>query len=161
MASHGKENQSSDSQVLAASIRGLRLLRGLSSRETATGMNLSLRTYQDFEAGRGRLNLDYVSRFCRVVDADPDAIIGAIMIGSPRFAINCADNKLMRMVMIGVNQLDRRLGDRVTALEARSIMAAVDTAVRELVDRAIAEDAARWLNEGNEEIARARPRPGR
>lgn len=151
----------SDSMVLSAAIRGIRRLRGFSASETATGMNLALRTYQDFEAGRGRLNVDYIHRFCRFVDADPDAIIASLAIGSPDFAIRCSSNKLMRIVMIGVQQLNQQLGDKVATLEARTIVNAVNASVRDLVDKSIGGDEADWLKAGEDHLRRARPRPGR
>lgn len=151
----------SDSLVLSAAIRGIRRLRGFSSSEAAAGMNLALRTYQDFEAGRGRLNIDYIHRFCRFVDADPDAIIASLAIGSPDFAIRCSSNKLMRIVMIGVQQLNQQLGDKVATLEARTIVNAVNGSVRDLVDKSIGGDEADWLKAGEDRLRRARPRPGR
>lgn len=151
----------SDSLVLSAAIRGIRRLRGFSSSETAAGMNLALRTYQDFEAGRGRLNIDYIHRFCRFVDADPDAIIASLAIGSPDFAIRCTSNKLMRIVMIGVQQLNQQLGDKVASLEARTIVAAVNASVRELVEKSAGGVEADWLKAGEDQLRRARPNPGR
>lgn len=154
-------DQDSDSVVLSAAIRGIRRLRGLSSAETAAGMNLALRTYQDFEAGRGRLNIDYIHRFCRFVDADPDAIIASLAIGSPEFAIRCSSNKLMRIVMIGVHQLNAQLGDKLANLEARSIVATVNAGVRDLMESGSGGEASAWLEAGEEELRRARPKPGR
>ncbi|MFK4057960.1 helix-turn-helix transcriptional regulator [Brevundimonas sp. NPDC046655] len=151
----------SDSAVLSAAIRGLRRLRGFSSAEVAQGMNLALRTYQDFEAGRGRLNVDYIYRFCHFVDADPDAIFASLSIGSPDFAIRCRSNKLMSIVMIGVQQLNHQLGDRLAALEARTIVAAVNASVRDLVEKSAGGDEADWLKAGEEALRRARPKPGR
>ena len=89
-----------DAAVLSAAVRGIRRLKGYTSQQTASGMNLSLRTYQDFEAGKVRLNMDYVYRFCRFVDADPEALLIALAIGSPEFAIRCANNKLMRLIEV-------------------------------------------------------------
>lgn len=150
-----------DSVVLSAAIRGIRRLRGFSSAETASGMNLALRTYQDFEAGRGRMNTDYIHRFCRFVDADPDAITASLAIGSPDFAIRCTANKLMTIVMIGVEQLNHEMGDKLANLEARTIVAVVNAAVRDLVDQTSGGDEADWLRLGEARLRRARPKPGR
>lgn len=150
-----------DGEVLSAAIRGIRRLRGFTSAETATGMNLALRTYQDFEAGRGRMNIDYIHRFCQFVDADPDAIIASLAIGSADFAIRCASNKLMRIVMIGVHQLNAELGDKLSALDARVIVATVNASVRDLVEKSAGGDEADWLKAGEDELRRARPSPGR
>ncbi len=161
MTPQDRPEHESDSAVLSAAIRGIRRLRGLSSAETAAGMNLALRTYQDFEAGRGRLNIDYIHRFCQFVDADPDAIIASLAIGSPDFAIRCSANKLMRIVMIGVQQLNQQLGDKLATLEARTIVASVNASVADLVEETLDGDAAAWLEAGEQELRRARPKPGR
>ncbi len=161
MAPPDQPEHDTDSEVLAAVIRGIRRLRGFSSSETAAGMHLALRTYQDFEAGRGRLNIDYIHRFCQFVDADPDAIIASLAIGSPDFAIRCSSNKLMRIVMIGLQQLNHQLGDKLATLEARTIVASVNASVRDLVEKTSGGDAAAWLQAGEEELRRVRPKPGR
>lgn len=151
----------SDAHVLSSALRGVRRLRGLSSKAVADGMSLSLRTYQDFEAGRGRMNIDYIHRFCRVTDSDPDAIQAAVTIGSPDFAVNCASNKLMRIVMIGVKQLDRRLGDGIAHIDARTLVAIVDRAINELADGVRDPETTAWVEAGEAALRKARPHPGR
>lgn len=150
-----------DSEVLSAAIRGIRRLRGLSATETAAGMHLALRTYQDFEAGRGRLNVDYVHRFCRFVDADPDAIFASLTIGSPEFAIRCATNKFMRIVMIAMQEINDQLGDRLAAIEARTIVAVANAGVRDMIERSVGGTEEDWLKAGEDQLRRARPKPGR
>lgn len=151
----------SDAHVLSSNLRGVRRLRGLSSKAVADGMNLSLRTYQDFEAGRGRPNVDYIHRFCRVTDSDPDAFQAAMTIGSPEFAVHCASNKLMRIVMIGAKQLDRRLGDGITHIDARTLVSIVDRVVNELIDGVRDPETTAWMEAGDAALRKARPHPGR
>ncbi len=150
-----------DAAVLSAAVRGIRRLKGYTSAEAARGMNLSLRTYQDFEAGKARLNMDYVYRFCRCVDADPEALLIAIAIGSPEFAIRCANNKLMRLIVIGLKRLNDLLGDRLATLDVRSIVKVVQAAGQSLAERAGRDDASAWLKAGEDDLRRSRPRPGR
>lgn len=151
----------SDSAVLSATIRSIRRLRGLSSSETAAGMNLVLRTYQDFEAGRGRLNVDYIYRFCYFVNADPDAIFASLSIGTPDFALRCSSNKLMSIVMMGMQQLNQQAGDKLATLDVRTIVNAVNALVRELVDKSAGGEEVDWLKAAEEQLRRARPKPGR
>lgn len=150
-----------DAAVLSAAVRGIRRLKGYTSQQTASGMNLSLRTYQDFEAGKVRLNMDYVYRFCRFVDADPEALLIALAIGSPEFAIRCANNKLMRLIVIGLKQLNDLLGDRLATLDVRAIVRVVRSAGQSFVARTGRDDAAAWLKAGEDDLKRCRPRPGR
>ncbi|EKY30727.1 hypothetical protein HMPREF0185_00117 [Brevundimonas diminuta 470-4] len=161
MTPAGRSEFQNDSEVLSAAIRGIRRLRGFSAIETAVGMNLALRTYQDFEGGRGRLNVDYVHRFCRFVDADPDAIFASLAIGSPEFAIRCATNKMMRIVMIAVQEINDELGDRIATIDARTIVAVVNASVRDLIERSVGGTEEDWLKAGENQLLRARPKPGR
>lgn len=156
----GSEHQT-DSEVLSAAIRGIRRLRGLTALETAIGMNLALRTYQDFEAGHGRLNIDYIHRFCRFVDADPDAILASLAIGSPEFAIRCCSNKLMRVVMIAVQQVNDQLGERLASIDTRTMVSVVNSSVRDLIERTVDGKEEDWLRAGEDQLRRARPKPGR
>ena len=96
-----------------------------------------------------------------MTDADPDAILASITIGSPDFAVRCAANKMMRIIMIGVKQADRRLGDRLTTVDARTLVAIVDRAVKELADSVRDQETKDWLEAGEEELRRSRPHPGR
>ncbi|MNF08921.1 hypothetical protein D3C80_2094610 [compost metagenome] len=63
--------------------------------------------------------------------------------------------------MIGVQQLNQQLGDKVASLEARTIVATVNASVRELVEKSAGGDEADWLTAGEDQLRRARPNPGR
>ena len=55
-----------------------------------------------FEAGRGKINVDRIHQFARVLDVDPYAILAAVEIRSPGFAVACAEQKLMTLFLVKV-----------------------------------------------------------
>jgi len=151
-----------DGQLLSAALREVRKARGMSARQTAAAMHMSVRTYQRFEAGVTRLNLDHVHRFARATSSDPYAIIHAVMIGSPRYALSAADNMLSTILIIGVQKLEQALGERVAELDTRSLVSAVSALFESLRDQVLGEDPQRdWLGAGLDDLAARRPRPGR
>ncbi|WP_292033977.1 MULTISPECIES: helix-turn-helix domain-containing protein [unclassified Brevundimonas] len=151
-----------DGQLLSAALREVRKARGMSARQTAAAMHMSVRTYQRFEAGVTRLNLDHIHRFARATSSDPYAIIHAVMIGSPRYALSAADNMLSTILIIGVQKLEQTLGERVAELDTRSLVSAVSALFESLRDQVLGDDPQRdWLGAGLDDLAARRPRPGR
>ena len=39
--------------------------------DVAQGMNMALRSYEHFESGAGRINIERIHRFAEVTDSDP------------------------------------------------------------------------------------------
>lgn len=151
-----------DGELLSAAVKLVRKSRGLSSREVAAGMNISLRTYQRFESGVNRLNLDHIHRFAKATASDPHAVLIAVMIGSPAFASRAADNMLATIVVVGVQNLDRSVGDRISELDTRTLVSAVAALFDGFAARILANDpAAEWLARGREDLSARRPKPGR
>lgn len=152
-----------DGHLRSAALKGVRKLRGLSTQDLAARLNMPLRTYEHFEAGHGRLNLDYLHRFSEVTNSDFYGLLHAIAIGSPEFAVRTADNKFMTTFTIFLQAYDRRMGDRIRDLDARSLIAALGEMFDALaeVGGQRAEEAESFLDEGREDLAARRPRPGR
>ena len=88
------------SKILSAALRAIRRLRGRRPPELAAALKIQVRSYEHFESGAGRLNVDRVMQFADMTDSDGFAIIAALWIGSPQFAIRCANNKLMTILVI-------------------------------------------------------------
>lgn len=154
--------QMRDSELLSAALKQVRKARGMSARQTAAAMHMSIRTYQRFEAGVTRLNLDHIHRFAKATASDPHAIMLSVMIGSPRYALNAADNMLSTVLVVGVQKLERAVGDRIAELDTRSLVGAVAALFDGLIDQVRSGDPAReWLDAGQAELAAKRPRPGR
>lgn len=155
--------QQRDGKLLAAALKAVRKHRGMKAEEVARAMNMPLRTFEAFEGGEGRLNLDYVHRFCAVTDSDASAVLTAVAIGSPEFARRCADNKLMMIMTIALQEFDRDMGDRIRNLDARELIAAFGALFARLDEESRGrEDAASaWLDAGAEKLRQKRPKPGR
>lgn len=99
-------------------------------------MGMPLRSYEHFEAGGGRLNIERIYQFGRVLDVDPHAILAAVMIDSPRFAVRTADNKLIQAFLILLQEFDATLGDEIASLETATIVATFSQAFDALADDA-------------------------
>lgn len=161
MASVAPE-QMRDSQLLSAAVKLVRRSRGLSTRQVAAAMHMSLRTYQRFEAGATRVNLDHIHRFAKATSSDPYSLVMSVMIGSSRFAQNTADNMLSTVLVVGVQNLERALGDRIARLDTRSLVSGVAALFDGFAAQVLAVDPAEeWLNKGREELTARRPKPGR
>lgn len=151
-----------DGQLLSAAVKLVRKSRGLSSRQVAAGMNLSLRTYQRFEAGSTRLNLDHIHRFAAATSSDPYAVLLAVMIGSPRFARNAAGNMLSTVLVVGVQNLEKALGDRISELDTRTLVSAVAALFDGFSEQVLTSDPTdEWLARGRDDLSARRPLPGR
>jgi transcriptional regulator with XRE-family HTH domain len=152
-----------DSRLLSLSIKDIRRLKGLSAQETARRMNMGLRTYQHFEAGRNKPNLEYINRFCDVMQIDLFALLGALMIGSPAFARRVAENKFMTILMVALKDYDEAMGDRIIDQDPRSFILAVEAMFAGLMaDSPPPQDEAKqWIENGERELRRKRPKPGR
>ena len=81
----------SQSETLSTALRLIRTHRRLRAADVAKSMNMALRSYEHFESGGGRINIERVHRFAEVTDSDPHAILAALALGSPAFALRCAD----------------------------------------------------------------------
>ncbi|WP_374346561.1 helix-turn-helix domain-containing protein [Phenylobacterium sp.] len=141
----------SESKILTAALRAIRRRKGLRVKDAAAAMGLPLRTYQHFESGRSQLDFDRIKAFARVTDSDPYAILAAVLIGSPAFAVRCMDNKLASVLVVAVKRFDERVGDAIPHIEVGRLIAAFrkmfDDLETDLQDR---DDQARAWLEGDE-----------
>lgn len=112
-------------------------------------MNMPLRSYEHFEGGGGRLNLERIFQFAKAIDVDPYAIVAAVMIASPHFAVRSADNKFIQAFVILLQEFDRTLGDEIANLETTAIVASFSQAFDTLLAdaRRKADWRRTWLTE--------------
>jgi len=152
-----------DGKLLGAALRAIRRRRGLTAKQVAEAMNMPLRTYEFFEGGGGRTNLDYIHRFAAATDSDPYALLMGLGIGSTEFARRCADNKLMLIFMIALQEFDVAMGDRILGLDPRRLIEGFTEAFRTLdAESRDHKDAAEtWIEAGREQLSARRPKPGR
>lgn len=85
-------------------------------------MGMQRRTYEYFEAGRGKINVDRIHQFARILDVDPYAILAAVEIRSPGFAVACANHKLMTVYMVSLQEFDANAGETIARLNAATIV---------------------------------------
>ena len=154
--------QNRDGLVLSAALKAVRRDRGMSTREVAAAMNMLHRTYQRFESGTTRFNLDHIHRFAKATSSDPHAFLVAVAIGSSRYARNTADNMLSTILIIGVQKLEEALGDRIANLDTRTLVSTVSAMFDTLVEQALKTDPTQdWLEQGQRDLSAKRPKPGR
>jgi transcriptional regulator with XRE-family HTH domain len=113
-----------DARLIGRAAQSVRRSRRLTARQTATAMDLSLRTYEYFEAGAGRVNLDHIHRFAAVVDADPYALMVSPAFGSTELARRTADTKLMLIFLQALGEFERQAGERMLTLDPRDLIRA-------------------------------------
>lgn len=137
----------SQSETLSSALRLIRAHRRMKSAEVAEAMGMALRSYEHFEAGGGRINLERIHRFAEVTDSDPYAILAALALGSPQFALRSADNKLMTILTVALQEFDETLGDVIHELDARTLINAFTRTMKDLALQAVRRDNAAqdWL----------------
>ncbi|WP_155965848.1 MULTISPECIES: helix-turn-helix transcriptional regulator [Brevundimonas] len=143
-----RQTQSSNA-VLSSSLRLIRSHRRMRTVDVAAGMNMALRSYEHFESGAGRINLERIHRFAEVTNSDPHAILAALALGSPAFALRCADNKLATIIAVVLQEFDEEAGDAIIDLDARTIINAFTKTLKDLADQSVSKDAEAeaWLEQ--------------
>lgn len=104
-------------------------------------MGMRLRTYQHFEAGRNGVEVVRIHMFAEVANADPYAILLALDIGSPEFALHCLDNKAATVMLVALQRFARRAGADIARLDPRSVISVFDRAFDELTAKAREHEA--------------------
>jgi hypothetical protein len=119
------------------------------SSELAKALDMPLRSYEHFEAGRGRITYDRLVRFAEATNSDPLALLACVPLQSPEFALRCADNKLMTIAMIAISELNEELSDDVVYLEPGTLIGAFTRVCKELKEHVRKRDtfAEAWLEE--------------
>jgi transcriptional regulator with XRE-family HTH domain len=146
--------------ILSEILRSLRRLRRLKARDMAAAMSMPLRSYEHFESAAGRINLERIQSFANASDTDPYAILAAMIIRSPRFALRAANNKMMTAFLITLCEFDESLGDGIEELETGAFVAAFTQAFETL--QAEARQKASWKRtwlDSARKIAGATPKP--
>lgn len=145
----------SDARLIGLAARTVRRARNMTAQQVATAMNLPLRTYEYFEAGAGRVNLDYVHRFAVATNCDPWSLLLGPSLGSVEFARQTADSKLMLIFLIALGEFVRAMGDRLLALDPRALIEAFTDTFRRLEEenRMKSEATEAWLDAGRDRLA--------
>jgi len=146
----------SEAGLRAAVFRELRMFRRMRPAEVAQAMAMRPRTYEHFESGMGRLNVTRVRAFAEALNADPHAICAALAIKSPAFAARAADNKLVTVFLIALQEFDATTQDAIATLDAYALMDAFTEMFDRLGEIARAPDGMirRWRRDDEEEAGK-------
>ena len=126
---------------LSQALKGLRRRRKFLQPEVAGRMGLRPRTYEHFEAGKGPLYIDRIHAFARAISVDPHAILMALEIGSPEFAVRCAENKLVTIIVMALQDFDEANGDAIAQLDAQTLRSSFERLFKDLGELAQARAA--------------------
>jgi transcriptional regulator with XRE-family HTH domain len=115
-----------DSDIrLGATLRKVREYRHLSACEVARRLGMARSSYGEWERGATRLTFRRIRRFADVTDSDPMAITVSLPFNNPDFAVACADNKLVSIVVTALFNMHEQIGDDLARLRPETILAAV------------------------------------
>ena len=115
-------------RAFCASLRAIRLLRGVSAQELGRRMGLSQRSYERFEAGEGRIDFERIVLFAEATDSDPLAIVCSLFLNRPEIGARFADNKLHWVFALALERFSDALGDRGRQLETAALINAFERA---------------------------------
>lgn len=142
---HSDEASPPRSPALSQALRAVRRLRGKRSVDVATALDLPLRSYEHFESGKGRLNVDRVQLFADATESDGQAILASLWIESPDFAVRCANNKLMTILIMALQDFDRSTGDAIASLDGQTLIAAFEGVFANLGEEARRRNGEAWI----------------
>ncbi len=84
--------------------------------EVAAAMGIGLRTYEEFEAGRGRLDLEKVRLFGLATDSDAVAITLGLLFGSRETAMRSLNHKAPTILWMTWHEFEDGTGDQVAVI---------------------------------------------
>lgn len=147
MAARPTIDPETDQTLLPQILKTIRRRRGLGVAQVAKAMGIAPRTYSNFEAGRGQLSVAKIHQFAEIVGADPYAILIALDIKSPTFALRCMDHQFMAMLVFQIQDFDARAKDAFTRIDPRILFALTRQFFDSLIAQSEEVDASleRWM----------------
>lgn len=113
--------------VLAVALEEIRRRRGLRRRDVARAMGMSLRTYENFESGRGPMTYERLAGFATATNCDLAALLLCQHLGA-QIAIRSADNKAVSIALGTLEDIVFVLGEDLQGLTAGSLTGAFEFA---------------------------------
>jgi len=153
MAASPKAPLARQARLLSQIVKAIRKERHMTGAEVAVGMGVSLRTYQDFEAGRREFDFNKVRLFAKATRSDAVAILLAIYFNWPDLAVLLIDNKMATAFFIVMRDLFTEVGPRLSRVpagllvsgfrfirdEVLKLFARQDASAEDYIERAINE----------------------
>ena len=97
-------------------VKAVRFERRLKAADVAERMGIGLRTYEEFEAGRGALDLEKVRLFGLATNSDAVAITLGLLFGTKETALRGLDNKASTILWIALQEFEGEVGDQVAVI---------------------------------------------
>jgi transcriptional regulator with XRE-family HTH domain len=119
-------------RLLAKIVRGLRKERRMTVVEVAQLMGVAPRTYQDFEAGKGELDLHKLRLFAKAARNDAVANVLALMFEDAELPVQTMDNKLLSTLWIAFKEFRQRVGARLALVPPALLLSAFRRAFDEI-----------------------------
>ncbi|QJU60276.1 helix-turn-helix transcriptional regulator [Sphingomonas sp. AP4-R1] len=119
-------------EILSKALRAIRRKRGMTAAQVADAMGMAVRTYEDFEGGRGSLTHDRIFAFADATDSDPFALILSPIFKSPAIGIDCADTKFLTIMMMHFEEFMEEQGGDVAYLEPPLIIGGFERVFKDL-----------------------------
>lgn len=153
MAASPKAPLARQARLLSQIVKAIRKERHMTGAEVAVGMGVSLRTYQDFEAGRREFDFNKIRLFAKATRSDAVAILLAIYFNWPDLAVLLIDNKMATAFFIVMRDLFTEVGPRLSRVpagllvsgfrfirdEVLKLFARQDASAEDYIERAINE----------------------
>ncbi|WP_372784788.1 helix-turn-helix domain-containing protein [Phenylobacterium sp.] len=117
--------------------------------DVANAMKMKPRSYEYFESGKARLNVDRVHQVAKILNADPYAILAAIDIGSPAFALRTVENKMGTLWLMALLEFDATAQDDISRLAPAVLIVSFTKMFDELLVLARERDASAedWMSD--------------
>lgn len=123
---HSSIEIDADVRILTQSLRAIRKKRGMTASDIAAALEMPLRTYQEFESGRGPLTHKRLFAFAEATDCDPFALLLGAIFGQADLAIDCADTKFVMIMMIYFEDFARERGGDIAYLDPPNLAGGFD-----------------------------------
>jgi len=136
-------------QLLSNILKQIRTMRRMTARAVSAAMDMPLRSYYSFESGQGALDLTKLWRFADATDSDPFAIVIALVVGSPDYALRSMDNKAASILLASLKHFNDRVGDRMVHVGSAAFIEAFKRQFDSLEEHLAKRDQSteRWLAE--------------
>lgn len=141
-------------RLLKRILKLVRKERRMSQQEVADNMRMPLRTYQDFEAGGGALDLRKLRLFARATRSDPVALQLAVFFKRPEVALYTLDSKLPMTFWIAFFELLSKVGPRLNVVPPGLVLSGMRRMTEEIDEYLIrhAASAESFLEKAWEDI---------
>jgi len=139
---------------LSQVLRAIREARRLRVVDVAEAMGMAPRSYEHFEAGRGRLDFVRLERFAEATESDPWAIVLEVMLKRPGLALAAMDNKLAVIGLLALDDFHEDLGEDIALIEPRVLVSGFRQLFQGFADHVRKRDLTveRWLDDRTRKV---------